>query len=155
MQPLLEERSRPSLPLRSEESQQKRHSLRRGLIKVSHTIATQLRGNENFPSDSGVLFSVSKKRALESPEEESYFDENGYQDGENDEADEADALNALGYMPHTHYVLLGKTNKGTADADDEPVQSKELQTAIMSMPAKPYIGMPLTLRYFRCARDCA
>ncbi|KAK3355674.1 fungal-specific transcription factor domain-containing protein [Neurospora tetraspora] len=91
-------------------------------------------------SSSGVLFSVSKKRALESPEEESYFDENGYQDGENDEADEADALNALGYMPHTHYVLLGKTNKGTADADDEPVQSKELQTAIMSMPAKPYIA---------------
>lgn len=95
-------------------------------------------------SDSGVLFSVSKKRALESPEE-SYFDESGCQDGENDEADEVDALNALGYMPHIHHVLLGKTNKGMVDADDEPVQSKELQTAIMSMPAKPYMGMPLTL----------
>ncbi|EGZ76992.1 hypothetical protein NEUTE2DRAFT_99335 [Neurospora tetrasperma FGSC 2509] len=90
-------------------------------------------------SSSGVLFSVSKKRALESPEE-SYFDENGCQDSENDEADEVDALNALGYMPHTHHVLLGKTNKGTVDADDEPVQSKELQTAIMSMPAKPYMA---------------
>lgn len=90
---------------------------------------------------------MSKKRALESPEE-SYFDENGCQDSENDEADEVDALNALGYMPHTHHVLLGKTNKGTVDADNEPVQSKELQTAIMSMPAKPYMGMPLTLRFF-------
>ena len=97
---------------------------------------------------------MSKKRALESPEEESYFDENGYRDGENDEADEVDALNALGYMPHTHHMLLGKPSKGMADLDDEPVQSKELQTAIMSMPAKPYIGTPLTLRYFHRARNC-
>lgn len=90
---------------------------------------------------------MSKKRGLESPEEESYFDGNGYQNGENNEADEIDALNALGYMPHTHHMLLGKASKGTADADDEPVQSKELVTAIASMPAKPYIGMPLLLMF--------
>lgn len=96
---------------------------------------------------------MSKKRGLESSEEESYHDENGHHNSENDEADEVDALNALGYMPHTHHVLLGKANKGSADTDDEPVQSKELEDAIASMSAKPYIGMTLSFPSFRRARD--
>lgn len=95
---------------------------------------------------------MSKKRGLESPEEESYYDENAQQNGKNDEADEVDALNALGYMPHTHHVLLGKASKSSADADEEPVQSKELENAIASMPAKPYIGTPLTFQCFCRAR---
>ncbi|EGO52178.1 hypothetical protein NEUTE1DRAFT_90195 [Neurospora tetrasperma FGSC 2508] len=120
----------------------RRRKQKRGVAHLCRFVPKKANKSDTASDDgssSGVLFSVSKKRALESPEE-SYFDENGCQDGENDEADEADALNALGYMPHIHHVLLGKTTKGTADVDDEPVQSKELQTAIMSMPAKPYMA---------------
>ncbi|KAK3950473.1 fungal-specific transcription factor domain-containing protein [Pseudoneurospora amorphoporcata] len=113
------------------------HCSKRGVAHLCRFVPKKANKSDTA-SDEGSL-SVSKKRGFESPNEESYFDENGYQDGENDEADEVDALNALGYMPHTHHVLLGKTNMGTTDSKDEPVQSKELQAAIMSMPAKPYI----------------
>ncbi|KAH7634230.1 fungal-specific transcription factor domain-containing protein [Sordaria sp. MPI-SDFR-AT-0083] len=113
------------------------HCSKRGVAHLCRFVPKK--ANKSDSASDGGSSSVSKKRGLESPEEESYFDGNGYQNGENNEADEIDALNALGYMPHTHNVLLGKASKGTADADDEPVQSKELVTAIASMPAKPYI----------------
>ncbi|KAK3397466.1 fungal-specific transcription factor domain-containing protein [Sordaria brevicollis] len=112
------------------------HCSKRGVAHLCRFVAKKANKSDTA-SDEGSS-NASKKRSLESPEE-SYFDENGHQNGESDEADEVDALNALGYMPHTHHVLLGKSNKGGVDSEDEPVQSKELQDAIESMPAKPYI----------------
>ena len=70
----------------------------------------------------GVLSSVdltccsraSKKRVLDSSD----GDPNegfAYPDGESSSFDASNALNALGYMPHTHHLVLGRGNGPKVD----------------------------------------
>ncbi|KAK5657078.1 hypothetical protein OQA88_3606 [Cercophora sp. LCS_1] len=101
---------------------------------------------ETIESDSSVQnvpSQVSRKRNLDeavenTPSEEPY----GYEIG-NASFDASDALNALGYMPHTHHLVLGRgngpqTSSGATDEDGEMEPSTEVKAALEQMPRKPH-----------------
>ncbi|KAK0618186.1 hypothetical protein B0T17DRAFT_459113, partial [Bombardia bombarda] len=85
----------------------------------------------------------SRKRNLDSSDDESPTEDMLYPDFQHTDFDVSVALNALGYMPHTHHLVLGngagpKVGKDPMGMDEGSEQSEELKAAMVSMPAKPY-----------------
>ena len=72
---------------------------------------------------------------MDDSDEETRLDEVAYLDAENSSFNASDALKALGYMPHTHHLVLGRGNgpKVKHPRDQEPVIARSLT---LDLPAR-------------------
>ncbi|KAM7222164.1 hypothetical protein V8F06_002436 [Rhypophila decipiens] len=116
------------------------HCSKRGVAHLCRFVSRTANKSES-PAE-GRPGRLSRKRDIDSFGDGA-LDDALYEDGEASEFDASDALNALGYMPHTHHLVLGngigpKIGKDPVGTDEGTVQSEELKAAMLSMPPKPY-----------------
>ncbi|KAM7207091.1 hypothetical protein V8F33_000190 [Rhypophila sp. PSN 637] len=116
------------------------HCSKRGVAHLCRFVSKTANKSES-PAE-GRPGRLSRKRDIDSFGDGALNDAL-YEDGETSEFDTSDALNALGYMPHTHHLVLGngtgpKIGKDPVGTDEGTVQSEELKAAMLSMPPKPY-----------------
>ncbi|KAK3394508.1 hypothetical protein B0H63DRAFT_517631 [Podospora didyma] len=122
------------------------HCLKRGVAHLCRFVskAPISKVNKSDLATDGQSRS-SKKRNLDSSDEDGESSEAPYHDAEQSSIDVSDALNALGYMPHTYHLVLGGSGNGPKVVKDlvemnGPAQSEEHRAAMAAVPPKPYTG---------------
>ncbi|KAK0734873.1 fungal-specific transcription factor domain-containing protein, partial [Lasiosphaeria miniovina] len=117
------------------------HCLKRGVAHLCRFVSKSPGSRTNREEiTAGGESKSSKKRSLDSSGNDISSDETPYNEVEQSEIDVSDALNALGYLSHTHHLVLGTGHgpKVVNEPTDELAQSDELRAAKESMLAKPY-----------------
>ncbi|KAK0657609.1 hypothetical protein B0T16DRAFT_294301, partial [Cercophora newfieldiana] len=112
------------------------HCLRRGVAHLCRFVTRPAapKANKSNPSEHEAP-SRRRKRTLKAIDDGPSLERIDDLDTETSSFDASSALSALGYMPHTHHIVLGRGN-GPTDGEKEP--SDELKKAIKMVHPKPY-----------------
>ncbi|KAK1752526.1 fungal-specific transcription factor domain-containing protein [Echria macrotheca] len=120
------------------------HCSKRGVAHLCQSVSrgpTSSKTNHSGSSVNDAPASGSRKRTLDQSDGEDASGLAEDADADNSAFNASDALIALGYMPHTHHLVLGRGSGPTADidsADDTEKKgiSDELKAALKEVPTK-------------------